>query len=145
MTRGVPCLRRATSLAYTDADEDAERLVVGGLDAPGADGDEWVETHVNRAATLDSAATPGDIEDIPDLDGHGDSEGVSSAMHGLSVNASLEQHGEIPDMDEIPDMEEEGLEEDDIAAAPVKPATGVINISLSDFNLDRRVRRCSPT
>ncbi|EEB88261.1 hypothetical protein MPER_14002, partial [Moniliophthora perniciosa FA553] len=26
ITRGVPCLRRATSLAYTDADEDAERL-----------------------------------------------------------------------------------------------------------------------
>ena len=27
ITHGVPCLRRATSLAYTDADEDAERLL----------------------------------------------------------------------------------------------------------------------
>ena len=41
VTRGVPCLRRATSLAYTDADEDSERLLsFADSSAPSADGDE---------------------------------------------------------------------------------------------------------
>ncbi|KAJ7077275.1 putative E2-like enzyme [Mycena belliarum] len=65
LTRGVPCLRRATSLAYTDADEDAERLLSFG-DSTGAD--EWVETHAGRKSNMD-AANPGQIDDIPDLDG----------------------------------------------------------------------------
>jgi len=46
MTRGVPCLRRATSLAYTDADEDAEKMVSFSLDPATEDKeDEWVQTH----------------------------------------------------------------------------------------------------
>jgi Autophagocytosis associated protein, active-site domain len=56
VTRGVPCLRRATSLAYTGADEDAERLVsFADSSAPSAEGDEWVETHAGR---VQSAADP---------------------------------------------------------------------------------------
>ncbi|KAH9176788.1 putative E2-like enzyme [Lactarius sanguifluus] len=56
VTRGVPCLRRATSLAYTDADEDAERLLsFGDSAAAGTEADEWVETHA-------------DLDDIPDME-----------------------------------------------------------------------------
>lgn len=42
----VPCLRRATSLAYTDADEDAEKLLSFADDS--SKGDEWVQTHAGR-------------------------------------------------------------------------------------------------
>ncbi|KII92635.1 hypothetical protein PLICRDRAFT_37414 [Plicaturopsis crispa FD-325 SS-3] len=59
LTRGVPCLRRATSLAY----EDAERLLSFSTSTDEAD--EWVETH---ATAGNSAANPGDIDDIPDVD-----------------------------------------------------------------------------
>ncbi|KAI6121895.1 autophagocytosis associated protein [Pisolithus sp. B1] len=67
VTRGVACLRRAQSLAYTDADEDAERLLSFGDSSSGL-ADEWVETHAGRNGTVDSAANPGEIDDIPDLD-----------------------------------------------------------------------------
>src|SRR6202020_1218453 len=86
VTRGVPCLRRATSLAYTDADEDAERLLsFGDSSATGNEADEWVETHAGRKPTLDSAANPGDIEDIPDLDAH-ENDTVASDMGKLSLS-----------------------------------------------------------
>ena len=52
-------MRRATSLAYTDADEDAERLVsFADSSAPSAEGDEWVETHAGRQTGVESAANP---------------------------------------------------------------------------------------
>lgn len=133
LTRGVPCLRRATSLAYTDADEDAERLLNFGDSAAGEEADEWVETHAGRKATTDSAVNAGDIEDIPDLDGPGEAEGVTSAMGAMNIGSSSAAAGavgEIPDMDEIPDMEEDGLEEaeDEATAAPppkaAAPAAG---------------------
>jgi ubiquitin-like-conjugating enzyme ATG3 len=123
LTRGVPCLRRATSLAYTDADEDAERLLNFGDSSAGNEADEWVETHAGRNHTIDSAVNAGDIEDIPDLDGPGDGEGMSSAMSGLNLGSTPGGGavGEIPDMDEIPDMEEDDLEAgDDEATAPPK-------------------------
>lgn len=124
LTRGVPCLRRATSLAYTDADEDAERLLnFGDSSAAGNEADEWVETHAGRSHTIDSAINAGDIEDIPDLDGPGDGEGMASAMSGLNLGSTPGGGavGEIPDMDEIPDMEEDDLEAgDDEATAPPK-------------------------
>ncbi|KAG2047287.1 hypothetical protein BDR06DRAFT_98907 [Suillus hirtellus] len=127
VTRGVPCLRRATSLAYTDADEDAERLLSFG-DSSGA-ADEWVETHAGRGATVDSAANLGEIDDIPDLDG----DGLASAMADVSiVSETGATVGETPDLDDIPDMEEEGLEdgEDEATMAPVVPkAGGVIDAS----------------
>lgn len=114
----VPCLRRAASLAYTDADEDAERLVnVSDSSAP-ADGDEWVETHAGRKPTHDSAAAPGEIEDIPDLDGP--HEEAAKAMANLSISGGNQPGAlDTPDMDEIPDMEED-LEggEDEATAAP---------------------------
>ena len=61
VTRGVPCLRRATSLAYTD--EDGERLLsFADTSAPSADSDEWVETHAGRQAhRTDSATNAGEI------------------------------------------------------------------------------------
>ena len=112
VTRGVPCLRRATSLAYTDADEDAERLLsFGDGSAIGNEADEWVETHAGRRPNIDSAANPGIIHDIPDLDGAHDDDGISGAAANLSLN-------ETPDLDDIPDMEEDLEEGDDAAAAP---------------------------
>jgi ubiquitin-like-conjugating enzyme ATG3 len=112
VTRGIPCLRRATSLAYTDADEDAERLLsFGDSSAAGNEADEWVETHAGRRANPDSAANPGVIDDIPDLDGpHGD-DGLTAAAANLSLS-------ETPNLDDIPDMEEDIEEGDDAAAAP---------------------------
>ncbi|KAJ7282893.1 putative E2-like enzyme [Mycena rebaudengoi] len=123
VTRGVPCLRRATSLAYTDADEDAERLLSFGGDEGG---DDWVETHAGRKANLDSA-NPGDIDDIPDLDAaHEDS--VTQGVSNLSLGAGAVDS--TPDLDDIPDMEEEGLEEeDDEATAAPKSTPGVIDAS----------------
>lgn len=113
-TRGVPCLRRATSLAYTDADEDAERLLsFGDSSATGHEADEWVETHAGRRPNIDSAANPGVIHDIPDLDGAHEDDGISGAAANLSLN-------ETPDLDDIPDMEEDLEEGDDAAAAPSK-------------------------
>jgi ubiquitin-like-conjugating enzyme ATG3 len=115
VTRGVPCLRRATSLAYTDADEDAERLLsFGDSSATGNEADEWVETHAGRRANIDSAANPGVIDDIPDLDGpHGDDEITAG-----TANLSLAE--KTPNLDDIPDMEEDLEDGDDAAAAPSK-------------------------
>jgi ubiquitin-like-conjugating enzyme ATG3 len=140
MTRGVPCLRRATSLAYTDADEDAERLLnFGDSSGTGNEADEWVETHAGRKPTHgDSAANAGVIADIPDVGDEDGDDGVGGAAHGLGgLSLGGGAHGagqdservpdesEIPDIDDIPDIEEEGLEEDEdeaVAAAPVKSA-----------------------
>ena len=73
VTHGVPCLHRAMSLAYTDADEDAERLLsFADSSAPSADSDEWGETQAGRQAhQADSATNVGEIADIPNLDGDG--------------------------------------------------------------------------
>ncbi|RDB16909.1 Autophagy-related protein 3 [Hypsizygus marmoreus] len=135
VTRGVPCLRRATSLAYTDADEDAERLLsFGDSSGPGDEADEWVETHAGRKPHGDSAANPGDIEDIPDLDGEADN--VASGIGGLSLGPTGAVE-ETPDLDDIPDMDEDDLEEKDEATAPTKPS-GLVdtsNIEVAKGNL----------
>jgi ubiquitin-like-conjugating enzyme ATG3 len=130
----VPCLRRATSLAYTDADEDAEKLLSFADDT--SKGDEWVQTHAGRrkssqtlqiahiilicadAANADDAAKPGEIHDIPDLDQHPNE--LERDMQALSVEPAA------PDLDDIPDMEEEGLEDEaDEATAKPTPAAPV--------------------
>jgi ubiquitin-like-conjugating enzyme ATG3 len=134
----VPCMRRATSLAYTDADEDDEKLLSFGDDGtPGDKEEEWVQTHSGRSecriilsssilpsliVSLTEAATTqtGDIEDIPD----DEPESVTSAMGNLNLGkAGAAPADAPPDLDEIPDMEEEGLEKEDDAAvvAPVQP------------------------
>ena len=131
------------SLAYTDADKDAERLLsFADASAPSADGDEWVETHAGRQAhRADSATNVGEIA-IPDLDSDGLHEDEERIMQGLG-HVSLGGAGggggegvgtmEMPDLDDIPDMEEEHLEEGDdeaMAAAPkvpVAPASGVVD------------------
>ncbi|THH28377.1 hypothetical protein EUX98_g5801 [Antrodiella citrinella] len=129
ITRGVACLRRATSLAYTDEDEDRERLLsFGDLSSTGNEADEWVETHAGRPSHKDSEAV-GVIDDIPDADDGEDHHGVSQAMGGLAISGS----DDIPDIDDIPDMEEEDLEAGDdeaTAAAPkAAPESGVIDAS----------------
>jgi ubiquitin-like-conjugating enzyme ATG3 len=129
LTRGVPCLRRATSLAYTDADEDAERLVSFGDSSsnPGGEVDEWVETHAGRKSDMDSAANPGTIDDIPDLDGPQDNDNITSGIGSLSIGpGSGGGAAETPDLDDIPDMEEEDLEEGDEATATKPPARVIV-------------------
>jgi ubiquitin-like-conjugating enzyme ATG3 len=125
VVRGVPCLRRATSLAYTDADEDAERLLSFGDGANGApDGDEWVETHAGRKAS-NKGADHSEIADIPDMDAHGeDDHGLAGAIGGMSIGGHGEgKETDIIDIDEIPDMEEDDLEAgDEATAAPKAPA-----------------------
>ncbi|THH05633.1 hypothetical protein EW145_g4647 [Phellinidium pouzarii] len=122
VTRGVPCLRRAASLAYTDADEDAERLLSFSDSAAPADGDEWVETHAGRKASQRASAA-GIIEDIPDVD-DAPTESATDAMANMSLSGATSiQANETPDFDEIPDMEEDLEGEDDEAtAAPVNNA-----------------------
>lgn len=119
ITRGVPCLRRATSLAYNDE----ERLLsIGG----GKGEDEWVETHTGRSHAGEGGEEVGEIDDIPDADDH---DGVTNTLGGLSLNGGKgSEPAEIPDIDDIPDMEEEDLEgEDDAAvAAPKQPAASKI-------------------
>ncbi|KAI6002925.1 putative E2-like enzyme [Pisolithus albus] len=126
VTRGVACLRRAQSLAYTDADEDAERLLSFDDSSTGLT-DEWVETHAGRKGTVDSAANPGEIDDIPDLDG--DHDQITTAMGNVSLTSSAgATMGETPDLDDIPDMEEEDLEAgDDEATAAPPPKAGVLS------------------
>jgi len=120
VTRGVPCLRRATSLAYTDADEDAERLVSFADHQGGGDRDEWVETHAGRKSNMNSSVV-GDMDDIPDLDGN-DHENVATGMTALSLGPSSGGGvPETPDLDDIPDMEEDDLEEKDEATATATP------------------------
>lgn len=119
MTRGVPCLRRANALAYTDADEDAERLVsFGELSSTGKEEDEWVETHAGRPTASDTAGEVGVIDDIPDVD-----EQLSHAMADTSLTSKSGEPANIPDIDEIPDMEEEGLEDEDDAAVAAPKVT----------------------
>ena len=138
---GIPCLRRAMSIAYTDADEDAERLLFfADSSAPSTDGNKWVETG-RQAHTADSATNEGEIADIPDLDGdwpHEDEERIAQGLGRVSLGGGAGGGGEgagtteTPDLDDIPDMEEDDLEEgdDEAMAAPkvsVIPAAGVVN------------------
>ena len=77
---------------------------------------------------MDPAANPGDIEDIPDLDGPSS---ISGNLEALTISgdrqssADGEGAADIPDMEDIPEMEEEGLEavEDEATA---KPAATVV-------------------
>jgi len=133
----VPCLRRATSLAYTDADEDAERLLaIGDLSSTGSEADEWVETHTGRPSAHDSAINAGVIDDIPDLDGAGDVGHVTTGIGNLTLSGRPSgEPAETPDLDDIPDMEEDLEEGDDEAtAAPPKPTREAIEASYVAMN-----------
>lgn len=124
----MPCLRRATALAYTDADEDAERLLaIGDLSSTGSEADEWVETHTGRPSAHDSAGNAGIIDDIPDLDHAGDVEHITGGVGKVSLTGGQPgEAAETPDLDDIPDMEEQLEEGDDEAtAAPPKPSNVV--------------------
>lgn len=124
VTRGVPCLRRATSLAYTDADEDAERLLsFADSSTPSADGDEWVETHAGRkASTHQSAQDHSDIAEIPDIEGPGDADDITAGVGSMGLGGHASKEPEIIDLDDIPDMEEDDLEAgDEATAAPKAP------------------------
>ncbi|KAI0929952.1 hypothetical protein AcV5_006783 [Taiwanofungus camphoratus] len=139
VTHGVPCLRRATALAYTDADEDAERLLsFGDLSSTGNEADEWVETHAGRVSAHDSVANPANIDEIPDVDEAAGEDAVASALGNMSLSGTNGgSAADIPDMDEIPDMEEEDLEagEDEATAAPKASALTARTIDASEVEV----------
>lgn len=113
-------------MAYTDADEDAERLLSFGDSSAVGGGDEWVETHAGRKANLDSIANAGVIDDIPDLDA---AQELTAGVDAINLSSNSAP-AEIPDLDDIPDMEEDDLEEGDEATAAPKgtnPSSGVID------------------
>ena len=130
----MPCLRRATALAYTDADEDSEKLLSFGGDG-GDKEDEWVQTHAGRRASLSSIATtkadnlvieavevnPQTIDDIPD------DEALSKEVSALNLGGRPSTEAAIPDMDDIPDMEEEDLEGSS-AAVVAKPIATPVSV-----------------
>lgn len=142
-------------MAYTDADEDAERLI-SFADGGSKDKDEeWVETHAGRslcfcycrwiewltflclAASVDLAANPGNIDDIPDLDGPSS---LSGNLESLSLGSDKpvgEVSADVPDMADIPDMEEEGLEgdEDEATAKPTVISLAYVNLPLLNNHL----------
>jgi ubiquitin-like-conjugating enzyme ATG3 len=142
VTRGVPCLRRATTLAYTNADEDAERMVSfgDGSAGVGGEGDEWVETHAGRAPGAGSG-DPGTIDDIPDLDAAAGHDSITHGMGNMSVGSAPTAGGggqgapavaDIPDMDEIPDMEEDlEIVEDEAAIETTQGAKDIACAILS--------------
>ncbi|KAI5451050.1 E2-like enzyme [Naganishia albida] len=156
ITRNVPCFRRATTLNYTDEDEDAERLL-SFLDeadeAPGPDGklrkdvkrssdEDWVETHVNRNPVATGGS--GNLDEIPDMDETDTSAAVRSS--GLDAsNTDMERlkisDDDIPDMDEIPDMDDEGVatmeeeEGDEAEAILVRPTAAEMEKSKTRENL----------
>ena len=124
MTREVPCLHRATVLAYTDPDEDAERLLaIGDLSSTGNEADKWVETHTDRPQAYDYALHAIMIDDIPDLDHTGDVDHITAGVGNTTLSGRpSDEPAETPDLDDIPDMEED-LEEgyDEATAAPHAP------------------------
>ncbi|TFK21887.1 hypothetical protein FA15DRAFT_672101 [Coprinopsis marcescibilis] len=129
VTRGVPCLRRAQSLAYTDADEDAERLLSFGDGGTSAgEGEEWVETHAGRKVSQNQSNAV--LEEIPDVDDGGDdlARGVAGLSLGGGVGKGAQETPDLADLDDIPDMEED-LEEADEATAKPKPAAVVSSAS----------------
>lgn len=92
------------------------------------DDEDWVETHAGRKANLDSAANPGNIDDIPDADDDEPGNDLSGRLGNVTL--SEKEVEDIPDMDDIPDMEEDDLEEKDAATASAPPKTtqpGVID------------------
>ncbi|GHJ88131.1 hypothetical protein NliqN6_4533 [Naganishia liquefaciens] len=157
ITRNVPCFRRATTLNYTDEDEDAERLLSfldeadeaagpnGKLrsEGKGSSDEDWVETHVNRAPL--PKAGSGDMDGIPDMDAHDASQARNSSAQGLDASKmELERlkisDDDIPDMDEIPDMDDEGVatmeeEGDEAEAILVRPTAAEMDKSKTRENL----------
>lgn len=108
LLQGAPCPRRATSLVYTDAEEDGEQLLSMG--GGSSKEDEWVQTHAGRTAPT---SHPDEIDDIPDDDA------VTADMQRMNLKANES----MPSEDDIPDMEEEDLEDalNSNIVASVKP------------------------
>ncbi|KAJ9096736.1 hypothetical protein QFC21_005006 [Naganishia friedmannii] len=156
ITRNVPCFRRATTLNYSDADEDAERLL-NFLDeadeTPGPDGklrkdatrssdEDWVETHVNRDKVNMGGADG--MDEIPDIDDT-DASGPSHTANHDPAHTDLERlkiaDDDIPDMDEIPDMDGDGAatmeeeEGDEAEAILVRPTAEEMEKSKTRENL----------
>ncbi|KAG2336564.1 hypothetical protein BDR05DRAFT_1012891 [Suillus weaverae] len=87
---------------------------------------------------MDFATNPGEIDDIPDLDGGGLASVIADVSIVSETGATV---GETPDLDNISDMEEEGLEEgeDEATAALVVPKVGgvldALQVGVANGNL----------
>ncbi|ORX34825.1 autophagocytosis associated protein [Kockovaella imperatae] len=146
ITRNVPCLRRATAVNYTDADEDAEKLMsfldeaeeAAGPDGKGKEEDEWVATHIGRKSE------PSAINDIPDMT---DSPPLPTReLANVNLKDSNEEEIEdIPDLDDIPDMDDEGAgleEEDDPAVRIIHPSEAEVKSTVGQNLLQVRTYDC---
>ncbi|WWD22545.1 hypothetical protein CI109_107038 [Kwoniella shandongensis] len=157
ITRNVPCLRRATAVNYTDADEDAEKLMSfmdEADEAPGPDGkprnddEDWVATHIGRVPQ-NNQTTMDEIPDMPDSPEQGAAP-LADGVAGLSLNDTKGEEKleveEIPDIDDIPDMDDEGAgledEEDDAAVKIVHPSEAEINKNAGQNLLQVRTYDC---
>ncbi|KAK8845597.1 hypothetical protein IAR55_006313 [Kwoniella newhampshirensis] len=159
ITRNVPCLRRATAVNYTDADEDAEKLMSfmdEADEAPGPDGkprnedEDWVATHIGRVPQ-NNQTTMDEIPDMPDspsLSAQGNAP-LADGMAGLKLTDGKDEkldEGEIPDIDDIPDMDDEGAgledEDDEAAVKIVHPSEAEINRTAGQNLLQVRTYDC---
>jgi ubiquitin-like-conjugating enzyme ATG3 len=119
--RGVPCLRRATLLAYEDTEH---MLSFADLCNLGDKGDEWVETHAGHKSNMDVVGNAGHIDDIPNLDSDAPQE-ANSVTHDMAKLSVVGSKGAIssdtPDLNDIPNLEKDNLEAGDEATAVPRP------------------------
>ena len=87
VTHGVPCLCHTMSLAYTYADDEAERLLsFTNSSAPSTEGDRWVKMYTScQACRANTATNVSEMADIRDLDGNGQHNNEESIAKGLGV------------------------------------------------------------
>ncbi|WVO16782.1 hypothetical protein L204_104466 [Cryptococcus depauperatus] len=150
VTRNVPCLRRAEAVDYTNADEDAEKLLsfldeaeeASGPNGKKREDEEWVATHIGR----DPVHSPTTMDEIPDLESPtlspSDSKLPTGEMAGLNL-AGQKMEEDIPDIDDIADMDEAGLEdEDDAVVKIVHPSEADVNSQAGKNLLQIRTYDC---
>ncbi|RXK39083.1 preconditioning-inducible protein [Tremella mesenterica] len=157
ITRNVPCLRRATAINYTDADEDAEKLMSfmdEAEEAPGPDGkprkaedEDWVATHIGRTSHTGNPTNMTEIPDISDSPPLPPKNIPTEGLTDLSLDDKpLPPQDEIPDIDDIPDMDDEGAgledDDDDAAVRIVHPSAAEVQSAAGQNLLQVRTYDC---
>lgn len=111
VTRGVPCLSRASDIEKYDPRSEF---------ALGGDDEGWVATHQDPASAAATAASAA-ADDIPDLD---DTPSAAAGSSGQAAGASSSPAA-AADEDDLPDIEDlELVEPEDEAALPAPSAGG---------------------
>ncbi|PWN45119.1 hypothetical protein IE81DRAFT_336450 [Ceraceosorus guamensis] len=139
ISRGVPCLRRVSAMEKAAAGSGKGASAPGSkedeevVDATSDDKEGWLATHLDGDG-ISSSTNPGDIADIPDVDGEvggltaGEEDDLAKRVAGTSLGADEAKRAGLDaadDIAEIPDMDDEdelgelagGVVEDDPATA----------------------------